>query len=487
MQFTPQQLSGGPKFNSAVKIGNWAEDRARAELEAKDYELRRSKGALATASVAEIRGRNLAPVPHAYSADGYVRYGDSVQLRVSEEDRRGVAQHHFLANNIFEVVDAGSRATAVSCTPTPSALARNTFVITRAPSRTHYESKTDSDILNYGDSFQLASNPSLRVNETTRMVGRPYLLHSEPSSAVVGAGSGSAQSVQMAPVPSANTVWTVVAANGNRLATDGTPVPANADVALYHRATNVALASTLGSKVMSAFGPELAVSCATIKSTGRGAGGAALPGNRWQFVTASDPAAAVDKRDLREVTPEVLIAQVKEAINKRGAYAFRGLSKSFAAMDDRGDGNLDREDFKYGLRDYGIHLTDEEFDIVMEAFDRDGNGFISLTEFLAALRGELSAARREVVMHAFAKLDADCSGKVTIDDLRAVYNVQSHPGYSEGAEERAYEEFLNNWDVQDRDGIVTASEFLQYYGDVGAGIQDDDYFVAMMKSAWKLE
>ena len=32
MQFTPQQLSGGPKFTSAVKIGNWAEDRARAEV-----------------------------------------------------------------------------------------------------------------------------------------------------------------------------------------------------------------------------------------------------------------------------------------------------------------------------------------------------------------------------------------------------------------------------------------------------------------------
>jgi len=32
MQFTPQQLSGGPKYTSAVKIGNWAEDRAKAEV-----------------------------------------------------------------------------------------------------------------------------------------------------------------------------------------------------------------------------------------------------------------------------------------------------------------------------------------------------------------------------------------------------------------------------------------------------------------------
>ena len=32
MQFTPQQLSGGPKFSSKVKIGNWSEDRARVEV-----------------------------------------------------------------------------------------------------------------------------------------------------------------------------------------------------------------------------------------------------------------------------------------------------------------------------------------------------------------------------------------------------------------------------------------------------------------------
>ena len=210
----------------------------------------------------------------------------------------------------------------------------------------------------------------------THAHAQPFLLHSEPASSVMGAGTGASQSVQMAPLPSGNTVWTVVAANGNRLATDGTPVPANAEVALYHKATNVALASLLSSSIATSFGPELSVFCQTIKKTGRGAGPAALPGNRWVFVTSTDPSAAVDRRGLRELSAEVLLAQVKTSINKLGAYAFRGLSKAFRNMDDRGDGNLDREDFKFGLRDYGVILADEEFDMVMEAFDRDGNGLI---------------------------------------------------------------------------------------------------------------
>lgn len=109
------------------------------QLEAKDYELRRAKGKLATVSVAESRARNLQAVPHAYSADGKLRYGDTVQLCVPEEDGKGVVQSHYLANNIFEPVDAAARTVAVSATHMDSAVARNTFVIVRAPAKTHYE------------------------------------------------------------------------------------------------------------------------------------------------------------------------------------------------------------------------------------------------------------------------------------------------------------------------------------------------------------
>jgi len=373
------------------------------------------------------------------------------------------------------------------------------------------QSKSDSDVLNYGDPFQLATNPSLRWDKKTGYVSRvcvrcslllvavvpltklpfpqPFLLESQPVSAFGSSGAGAAQNVQLSPLPSANTVWTVVAANGNRLATDGTPVPANAAVALYHRATNVALAATLDSRVATSFGPELAVCCRTIKSTGRGAGGAALPGNRWVFVTASDPSAAVDRRDFIELTPEVLVSKVKATIMERGSYGFRGLSRSFRIMDDRGDGNVDREDFKWGLRDYGVMLTDEEFDVVMDAFDRDGNGLISLTEFLAALRGELNDTRKEVVGRAFAKLDRDGSGQVTLEDLRGVYSTEFHPGVKEGKldEDAALAEFLENWDVSEADGIVTKSEFETYYGDLSASIDSDEYFVLMVTRAWRLE
>lgn len=46
------------------------------------------------------------------------------------------------------------------------------------------------------------------------------------------------------------------------------------------------------------------------------------------------------------------------------------------------------------------------------------------------MRGEISAARREVIAHAFAKLDKNNSGTVTLEDLRGVYSVEGHPGFT---------------------------------------------------------
>lgn len=42
------------------------------------------------------------------------------------------------------------------------------------------------------------------------------------------------------------------------------------------------------------------------------------------------------------------------------------------------------------------------------------------------------------------------------------------------------------WDTQKADGIVTFDEFVDYYTDVSASIDNDKYFELMMTNAWKL-
>lgn len=62
-------------------------------------------------------------------------------------------------------------------------------------------------------------------------------------------------------------------------------------------------------------------------------------------------------------------------------------------MDEKGDGKLDVDDFRWGFIDFGIQMSKEESEEVLKAFDRDGNGQVDFNEFLVTLKGDLNAKR----------------------------------------------------------------------------------------------
>lgn len=75
----------------------------------------------------------------------------------------------------------------------------------------------------------------------------------------------------------------------------------------------------------------------------------------------------------------------------------------------------------------------------------------------------LSETRRKVIDEAFNKMDKTGDGEITIDDLKNVYNVKSHPRYISGeeTEEGIMKRFLGNFE-QDatRDGKVENVKFF---------------------------
>ena len=100
-------------------------------------------------------------------------------------------------------------------------------------------------------------------------------------------------------------------------------------------------------------------------------------------------------------------------------------------MDDNGDKRISKEELKTGLQDYGISLNLREIDDVFTWFDRDRNGFIDVTEFLVACKGDLNERRKKCVKMAFDSLDADGSGEVTVDEMMQAYgNVNLLINYS---------------------------------------------------------
>ena len=166
----------------------------------------------------------------------------------------------------------------------------------------------------------------------------------------------------------------------------------------------------------------------------------------------------------------------------------RSLQRLLMIMDDNGDKRLSKDELKYGLRDYGIVLSPAEMDQVFMYFDRDGNGFVDITEFLVGIRGEINERRKKIIKLAFDILDLDKSGFITVDEMSSVYDVSQDPQVVQGikTEKEALAQFLSQWDRGDKDGIVTYDEFEDYYKEISASIDGDDYFELMMRNAWRI-
>lgn len=85
-------------------------------------------------------------------------------------------------------------------------------------------------------------------------------------------------------------------------------------------------------------------------------------------------------------------------------------------------------------------------------------------------------------------LDADKSGVVDITDISKKYNAKKHPEVIAGkrTEESVLREFLDTFDTEEKDGLVSLREFEKYYGNVSSSIDDDDYFELMIRNAWHI-
>lgn len=186
--------------------------------------------------------------------------------------------------------------------------------------------------------------------------------------------------------------------------------------------------------------------------------------------------------------PNQVLDKIKATLKARGTHGIRGMGIVFRRMDNSRDRKLDRYEFQWGLKENGHDLSPSEFERIFKFFDRNNDGYVSYDEFIRGLRGDINDRRRGLIQLAFKKLDKTGDGIVNFDDLKDVYNVEFHPMFKSGqmSKKEIIEDFMKQWDTLKPDGTITYEEFEEYYKDVSASIDEDDYFELMIRNAWHL-
>jgi calcyphosin len=165
-------------------------------------------------------------------------------------------------------------------------------------------------------------------------------------------------------------------------------------------------------------------------------------------------------------------------------------------MDDNHSMSLDKYEFNKAMQDYMLGFSEGEIGRLFSLFDYDKSGLVEYDEFVRTIRGPMNANRKAVVAKAYNVLDKDGSGFIDINDIRGVYNAKKHPDVTSGkkTEQQILGEFLETFETAHNmrnndapDHIVTKEEFEEYYNNISASIDRDDYFALMMNSAWNLD
>jgi hypothetical protein len=137
--------------------------------------------------------------------------------------------------------------------------------------------------------------------------------------------------------------------------------------------------------------------------------------------------------------PHTVLDKIRQVLKARGMLGIRGLINLFKRFDSNLDSKLDRHEAQWVLKENGHTLSPSEFERIFKYFDKNNDGFISISEFIRGIRGDLSAYRLSVVKDVFEKIAP--SGEISVDDLLARFDLKTSDAYRNG--EKSAKEVLS--------------------------------------------
>ena len=197
----------------------------------------------------------------------------------------------------------------------------------------------------------------------------------------------------------------------------------------------------------------------------------------------------------KEISP---IEVFRTTLKKRGIRGIMAMRRAFIIADDNDSKTLTLPEFIKFCHDYRMPLSGNEINNLFEEFDTNKNGEINYEEFVSAFVGEMNERRKRLITILFETFDKNRKGVIDLDDIRNSYNANNHPDVVSGkkTEDEILAEFLDflqyhfsllKSDKEQEINKINIEEFLAFFNNISAGVEDDDYFENIIKSGFNLE
>ena len=151
MQYTTQQLQGGPKYSHKTRIGNWNEDHELDQIQKSNYNTKKGGENLPFAKTLSKYQQSYKQVPWSHSADGQVRWGDSVMIQNAQTEGWLVMDTGDKVPNVEEAYNI----TSTSRGQNPGPMTRSIYQLCRVDDVDMFGS---DEFIRFGQKVRILSN-----------------------------------------------------------------------------------------------------------------------------------------------------------------------------------------------------------------------------------------------------------------------------------------------------------------------------------------
>ena len=201
-------------------------------------------------------------------------------------------------------------------------------------------------------------------------------------------------------------------------------------------------------------------------------------------------------------------AQIKELITNSlnklksnfifgGSHILFSFQRKLSMYDINHKGLISLNNFLSAAQSYTM-LSQDELKIIFDLFDRDKTGSINYNELIQTIIEPVSPNRKLIIQKIYDNFNKDNNGKVSINEIKLSFNARRHPDVISGkkSEGEIFGEFLDNIEsyreyLENMKGVydnnMSLEDFINFYIEVGVGIEDDKIFEFMINNCWNLD